>query len=200
MNNVEMNEKKCMHNYTHICWSSVISGSLVAIGLVFLFCLLTEGLGLTSATRTEGSTEILVFAVLAWLFVGSYVVFFMSGYVTGKIARTHCERSCHGLLYGFMSWALAIIVCIMLVTPMTQSKNILMIKTTTQSEVIATPNEQQSNNNEIMTPATQHEVHKVGLATLAAFLIFFAGALGSSLGGYYAIQYHRKEDEQVRKM
>jgi len=197
-----MNEKKCAYSHTHICWSSIISGSLVAIGLVFLFCLLTEGLGLSSATRTEGGTEILVFAVLAWLFVGSYVVFFISGYVTGKVARPHCEHSCHGLLYGFMSWALAIIVSIMLVTPMTQSKSILMIKTT-QAEVITTPNEQQSNNNnnnELMTPATQQEVHKVGLATLAAFLVFAAGALGSSLGGYYAIQYYKKEDDQIRRV
>ena len=101
-----------------------------------------------------------------------------------------------------MSWALAIIVSIMLVTPMTQSKSILMIKTT-QAEVITTPNEQQSNNNnnnELMTPATQQEVHKVGLATLAAFLVFAAGALGSSLGGYYAIQYYKKEDDQIRRV
>lgn len=41
---------------------------------------------------------------------------------------------------------------------------------------------------------TQHTIQKIGFADLAIFLVFFSGALGSTVGGFYAKKYEKKKE------
>lgn len=195
-----------------ISWSAIISGSVVGIGLCFLFHLLTSGIGLTSMTQTVGGTQVLVAAVLLWLYLGNYLIFFISGWVTGKLARRHCSHACTGLLYGFMAWAVALIISMALFAQVSSQNTIeifpSMNSVTLENRTLGArasgaaavvPPESANKKAVIVDHNTQDVIQKVGVVNLAIFLVFFSGALGGAIGGYYALRYGKdKCDNDTR--
>lgn len=101
-------------------WTAIIAGAFVAVGLLFLLELFGIGLDVTaySAAGAPGTTE----AAKAFGF-GSYIIIvvagmiamFIAGYVSGIIGRPTCTSGCHGIVYGFVTWCLALILSFLLV-------------------------------------------------------------------------------------
>lgn len=176
-----------------ISWSAIISGAVVGVGLCFLFHLLTSGIGLSAMTKTVGGTQVLVASVLLWLYLGNYFIFFLSGWVTGKLARPYCSHPCTGLLYGFMAWSLTLIFSMVLFAHVSDKSTIEIIPSmhsTTMEERMVMANPDTSNKKAtVIDNDTQEAIQKVGIANLAIFLVFLSGALGGAIGSYYALRY-----------
>jgi hypothetical protein len=171
----------------YIYWNAIIAGAIVAVGITVLFNLLTIGVGFALFNRTPGSMMALTFATVGWMVVGSYMTLFIAGWVSGRLI--HNEYSFHlsnGMLHGFATWSLYLIICILLLSLMTQSVSATILK----SFFINLSMESTTAQN-----ATSPDVHKLGYATLVTFSIFFFGAVGSCIGAACGIHESRKYHE-----
>jgi hypothetical protein len=141
------NETNVYQKHSSICWNAIIAGTIVAVGLLFLFNVLSLGIGLSSLTSTKGGVEILALSAFIWVFIGTYVIFFLSANVTGKLAHVSFCNSCtgsssccnenkeshlfctthgYGMLYGFMTWSLATLLGLILISNFTGPQKVLV--------------------------------------------------------------------------
>jgi len=208
MHNNECIQHDChcdCHTTSRISWSAIIAGAILAVGLSFLFHLLTVGIGLSSVTRTEKGIEILVISILAWSFVGSYIIYFISGWVAGDIARPHCASPWKGMFYGFLVWALALLISTIFMTQITGltssvlKTSVVRVETASAVSVNAPAarkayNPHNPSNPNVINEEAKEVAEGTGIASLAAFVLFLAGALGGTFGGYYGLKYYRKGD------
>ena len=177
----------------HVSWTAIFGGAFAAIGLLFLFNLLSLGLGLTTPTFLNQDMTTLAIPAFIWLFVGGYIILFVAGWVTGKIARHHLEKPCAGFLHGFLAWSLALIISVLVIMPLAPSSSGMLPKNTPLVNIIATENV--SAKDKVVIVETQKMQQKVGVATLSTFFIFLAGALGCSFGAYFAMKCRRSDTE-----
>jgi hypothetical protein len=204
---MDTTEHGSCHKVKH-SWSAVFAGALVGTGLAFLFNLLSLGIGLTSTTQTVRGVETLAIVGLIWLFIGSYIIFFIAGWVTGKIIRKFTMSPRSGALHGFVTWVLALLISVFLMGQISKSSPTIITAMHTDHSSMTSPTATETYNNMpsnphaiAVTPATEMALHTAGIATLSTFFIIFAGALGSTLGGFYAIKYYdrRKEGGEFNK-
>lgn len=98
-----------------ISWSAVFAGALVATGLGFLLHLFTTGLGLSSVTTDSAGMTSLAIGGFIWLLVTGYFSMFIAGWVSGILAQASAQSHA-GLLHGFTTWCIALIISIILAT------------------------------------------------------------------------------------
>lgn len=205
MNNNQCGTSGCnceCHKGCSISWGAVLAGAFVAVGLSFLFHLLTLGIGLSSVTTSERGMEALAFGVLIWALVGGYLVFFCSGWIAGALGRSCCTHPCQGLIYGFLVWVLAMLISATMMTKITESTS-AMAKGNSVITIMSENNNSNTNattSTNVQNPAAKKNnpeeeaamenqakemIHTTGIASLATFFLFLVGALGASFGGYY---------------
>lgn len=173
------------HKCKHLSWYAVWVGALVALGLTFLFNLLTLGLGLSLYTVNEQGMQTIRWGVLAWMFVGSYILLFISGWSAGKqICNGFSFHPCNGILHGFMSWVLYLMISVFLFSFFIEAATTALTKNAFINITLG-----QGTSQGINTPVPNQEaVQNVGIATLSTFLLFAIGALGSCIGAYCGIR------------
>jgi hypothetical protein len=172
MQNTECRDHGChceCHTGGKVRWGGVVAGALVAVGLSFLFHLLTIGIGFTG--------------MLIWSLVGSFVIFFFSGSIAGRAASAHCERCCGGIVPGFLVWCLALLISIAMMTQIAEAVNAL-VKAQPVITIVA----------ETAGHAVEAAVHQTGILSLSTFALFVAGALGAALGGCCGAKRCRKAE------
>lgn len=160
------------------CLKSVFAGALVAVGLTFLFNLLTLGLGFSLFTPHEAGKVTLGFAGIAWMLVGSYIILFIPGWVAGRlVAHQDSSHVCCGFLHGFSTWCLYLIMSWVLLFFMKDPLSAAMMKSFFINLVPETTNPQ---------------INELGYAGLITFAIFLMGALGATIGGACGIKACKK--------
>lgn len=163
-----------------ISWHAVITGALVALGLTFLFNLLTTGLSLSMFTSNEQDMQAIGFIGFAWLLIGGYILLFLAGWVTGRLIHPcYSLHRCNGALHGFVMWSIYLILSILLLSNMTEASIALLRASFSTLAVDPAVNVVQ-------------ETRNAGLSTIASFLILLAGAIGASIGAYYGIGESKK--------
>ena len=195
------------HGHFHLCsmrclsWSAIIFGSLVAISLSALFNLFSLSIGLSAFPVTPEGKE----QFAAWGFAGlvliAIVTMFVSGWVTGYLARSYCFKRKMGELYGFGAWALAFVVTVMLASQVgtfLNQKGYMIDRNFTSfqlSHQLANEVNQaaSSASQETTTPEAKEAATTLGIASFATFFILFIGALSASFGGRLGICYKRAE-------
>ncbi len=186
-------------------WKAVLVGALVGFGLIFLFNLLTVAGGLSIYTRTEKGLEVLVSLAYLWTLVGSFLMLFIAGVVTSMILwHYQSSDTGHYMVHGFVTWVLYILISLAFIahlneaTIVTLPQNFLNVSTTTLDTTDATatvnsatssPVTSNSSNKGNIDVATQKEVHKIGLATLGAFFIFFVEVIGCCFGAHCGMEH-----------
>lgn len=188
------------HCSRKLSWKAIMAGALVAVGLTFLFNVLTVGLNLSLFTHNENGQDILVFATLAWMVAGGYMILFLSGWIAGKQRCCGCYgdsfHATSGFLHGFLVWTVYLIIAVVLISLLADTPTMLYIQKAFFN--ITLPNVMSgtlSAENAVAAAQNVQTVNKLGLGTLSTFLIFFMGALGASLGGYCGT----KHSEHCRK-
>lgn len=187
-----------------VSWSAIISGALVGIGLTFLLNLFCVAIGLAVVTtNTEGVTSLAIGGFIG-LLISIIVAMFSAGSVAGYLARPYCFKRHLGILYGFLAWCLALVLGVLLAGSMTEFSTSYRnyvnngpdaVRVVNNNVTPAVTSTTRGNATTEVTVNAQKVVNNVGYAAFLVFVLFFIGALSSSLGGYCGMTCRCKHDD-----
>ncbi|MCE0723243.1 MULTISPECIES: hypothetical protein [Legionella] len=187
---------------THLHWPAIIAGAFVGVGLGFLLNIFSMAIGLSAySSGSNGATAVAIGGVLG-LLIGVIVSMGAAGFVAGYLARFY-NCYCHaGVLYGFITWSLALILSALLIIPMTHyvsfhEENLAPALASTQMSaadvnVSLTP-QQNALAGKIMNANPKH----LAWSGWILFILFFLGALSSCISACYGMCCKKEEREQV---
>lgn len=189
------------HKY-HYCikkpsWTAVFVGALVGVGISFLLNLFSIAISLSALKTTAGVSSIAIGGLIG-IAIGTIASMFVGGWTAGYLGRPYCVKRNLGVLYGFTTWCIALLITILVSVP-----SIKYMKLYTN--FISNPASLSVAN---MMPAaapdstnpTQQAVVVNNITTLAsgAFIIFvlmFLGAFSSCIGGHCGMTHRCKETD-----
>jgi hypothetical protein len=175
-----------------ISWSAIIIGAFVGIGLGFLLNLFSIAIGLSLIKTAQDGVVTLAIGGFIGLLIGVIASMFTAGFAAGYVARPYCTKNL-GVVYGFVSWCLALILAMMLTTHLTQhvsaytnfvTKPSLEITSTNKATTAAVTETKKANSPAVTINSQNVTTQALGMTAFLIFVLFSAGALASSLGGY----------------
>ncbi len=196
------------HEHSEICfkkrvsWTAIIVGALIGIGLAFLLDLFSVAIGLSFVTTSKEGMMTLAIGGLVGLLIGTIASMFVAGFASGYLGRAYCIKRNLGVLYGFTTWCLALILTALLATNLTRYvsfysdfvSNPTMVvsiedkhmemntsKLSTTTKPSTTTN---SSSTAMMSSQTQKVANTLGISSFIIFVLFFVGALSSCFGGH----------------
>ncbi|MBA2711465.1 MAG: hypothetical protein H0U57_12855 [Tatlockia sp.] len=195
-------------NYSdkRISWSAIVIGALIALGLSFLLNLFSMAIGL-SAYSADGpgndSGEAIALGGLIGLLIGTIASMLAAGYAAGYLGRLFCPRRNLGILYGFSTWTLSLVLAAVIAVPLAN-----MVKNTTHGSAPAAsvqPTKSTSADDvSVQTKSsgagdTQAANVKAPAKTMAwglfsMFTLFFLGAVACCLGAHWGMSCKREDD------
>lgn len=174
----------------YISWSALSAGAIAGVGLNFLMNLLALGLGLAIFSVSSSGETLFSMWGFGCFIICALCSMFITGWVAGKLTPRVLKSRAWGLLYGFLSWSLLLIFTIILITNFIQytafhsnfTSNLVEIKLKHSSAMLTGTKAHALSNSPL---SFNIETHKkvITLNALLTFLLFFIGAISSSLGG-----------------
>lgn len=173
------------HPHKFLCWKAIFAGAIFAVGITFLFNLLTVGLGLSLYTESPDGKLAFTFAGVAWIMVGSYITLFIAGWIAGRlVSDQHSFHLANGMFHGFMAWSLYLIISVVLISLITDVVSGAMLK----SFFIDLSHQHTSGGVASQVHVPSEQANKLGHAGLVTFFIFLLGALGACIGASCGIK------------
>lgn len=204
-----------------LVWGAIIAGALVAFGLTFLLQLFDKALGIQIfRTASEGAAEGMIWGGFIASIIGIVVTMFFAGWVSGHVAKYHIYNNNffsgypfarhYGLLYGFLTWCLALILSLAFMTHMSahphyfhgsantglsvvgmtthQAASEMTEDNTQKNDSAATTanNDNATNDKDENTDNNMPDINPspMALSLFLTFILFFLGAIASCFGGY----------------
>jgi hypothetical protein len=189
---IHENEYCLKNNASHLCWSAIFAGAFVGIGLGFLLHLFSVAIGLSAySSGTDTGAQTILIGGMLGLLIGVIVSMGAAGYVAGYLGRLkHCY--CHGgIIYGFVTWSMALVLSAVLIIPLTHYMsfykyslaNTVVAKTST-SQNMSSQAQQGNSATPLEDKATPKELAWSGWIM---FVLFFIGAFASCLGACFGM-------------
>lgn len=190
----EHSKKYCHSKY--ISWSAIIIGAFVAIGLSFLLNVFGLAISLSAFTTNAGATTLAVGGFIGML-IGTIASMFVAGWVAGYLSRFFCFHRNLGVLYGFATWCLALILTLLLASSASHfisaryyslsdpTGNIVHVTDNASAPIVSQQTTAHSNSNINNTQTTVNAPKALALSLFIMFILFFIGALSSCFGGYF---------------
>lgn len=191
-------------NMIRINWAAIFAGALVGVGLGFLLNIFSMAIGLSAYTSGPDGANVIAIGGVLGLLIGVIASMGTAGFVAGYLGRFyHCY--CHaGVIYGFVTWSLALLLSALLVIPMSHyatfyEKNLNPHLTPTQ--ISATETSDKLTHQENVPPKKAMNITPEHLAWSGwiLFIIFFLGAFSSSLGACYGMCCKCEKEEKEEK-
>lgn len=186
-----------------ISWSAVLAGALVGIGLSFLFNLFSVSIGLSVVSTGKTGLIILGVGGFVGLLIGTIIAMFLSGLTAGYLGRNYSPKRNLGVVYGFASWALALIITILLSAHIGQFISSYSDFISNPSTIVVT----QNNNHPAVDVKSSPQAPKsliyvnpekvannLGLVAFVVFILFFIGAVSSCFGGHFGMKAKDNDD------
>ncbi|MCP0913227.1 MULTISPECIES: hypothetical protein [Legionella] len=98
------------HFFKRISWTAVFVGALVGVGLGFLLNLFGVAIGLGAFSVNDNGGLVLTIGGLLGLIIATVVSMVAAGYAAGYLGRYYTPKRNYGILYGFVTWSLALIL------------------------------------------------------------------------------------------
>lgn len=196
-----------IHKHCCFSWTGIWVGALIAVGLSFLLNLFSASIGLSFVKTSAAGVATLAIGGFIGLLIGIVVTMFIAGWIGGHLAQraTGVGSSCMGVLYGFATWCVALVLAVLLAMPMGRYMLSYTSVVTSSADVAATDRRAMTDNtastadtdrDSVKGKSAKGDATKVDPATVAAanrfgniafliFVLFFVGALSSCVGGYY---------------
>lgn len=185
MDNRMMHPKDCHC----ISWKPIFAGALTAIGLSFLLNLFSVAIGLTAYTTNSDGVETMVLGGLLGTAIGIIASMFAAGWVSGYLAQRHCTKKNVGCMYGFLTWCVALILSIFLMSHAVEYVAFYSHFISGSMGNIST-----EPMNQVAKTVSEMNTESVVVSTFILFVLFFLSAFACSLGGYCGMQHVCKED------
>ncbi len=183
------------HRWPCMSWSAIFAGAFVGMGLGFLLHLYGIAIGLSAYSATaEGATMIAIGGVIG-LLLGVIVSMGLAGFVAGYLGRYH-HCACHGgIVYGFLTWSMALLLSATFIVPLTYyvtaythdlAPGIEITKPImhAMSDDVATNHEAKAphKNKLLAVKTTPTDNEALTWSAWIVFGMFFIGALSSCIG------------------
>ena len=197
--NIIMTETHCAHTTPRICWSAIFIGAIVGVGLGFLLHLFAMAIGLSAYSSSSDGTYALAIGGVLGLLIGTIASMAAAGYVTGYLGGFHYSNIKWGVIYGFVTWSLALVLAAFLTVPMGSYLSLSTQALTNPNPVQVVDgslgNTQVSAEARNTTGDGQVKVTTPDLAMSAWILfgMFFIGALSTCIGACCGIACKRDE-------
>jgi hypothetical protein len=177
-----------------IAWSAIIVGALASIGLSFLLNLFNIAIGLTAISTDLTGHKALAIGGFIGLLIGAIATMFFSGWLAGYLARPTYRRCNLGGIYGFAAWCLGLLLTILTASSVGHfihsSTVVLSDPTAATTEVYINQNRnapavQMAPDDNTLTVNPAKIAKGLGVSAFLVFIIFFIGAVSSTIGGYW---------------
>ena len=186
-------------NTVHLRWSAIFAGAFVGIGLVFLLNIFGLAIGLSAYSAGANGSTTLAVGGLIGVAIGVIASMGSAGYVTGYLSRfQHCFCH-HGVIYGFLTWAMGLILAALLFIPLsfyvtfyqdTLSPNPLGVSSAIGSgNTVSTP---ATANEQIVAPGSE-TAKNLAYSGWILFGLFFLGAFSSCIGACGALRCNERD-------
>lgn len=198
-------ETGCEHHHHHprLSWSAIFAGAFVGVGLGFLLHLFGIAIGLSAYSSTPDGATAIAIGGLVGILIGVIASMGVAGFVAGYLGRFHyCH--CHGgVIYGFVTWSIALFLSAIFIIPLTHyisiyTRELAPTVVVTKSVVQEADD---STENDVSSPAVKKQVATKQPTTQDAlvwsawivFILFFIGALCSCIGACCGMSCKRHE-------
>lgn len=182
--------------YKCLSWSSIIVAALVGIGLSFLLNVFAVSIGLAAFKTTGTGVNAMAVGGFIGLLIGVIATMFVMGWVAGYLGKKYSCNRRHGVLYGFASWCLALILTVILASHATRfistyyqalyTPQTGIVKMLNQRPSVVMVTQDTANDaSKATTTVNTADTTTMGLALFLAFVLFFVGAVSSCFGGYF---------------
>ncbi|MEO8401124.1 MAG: hypothetical protein ABI597_04915 [Gammaproteobacteria bacterium] len=176
-----------------ISWSAILVGALIGIGLSFLLNLFSVAIGLSLVSTTKEGIATLAIGGFIGLLISTIVSMFVAGTAAGYLGRAICVKRNLGVLYGFTTWCLALILTVLLTSQMGQYVTNYSALVTHPTTVLVTPEVDSpklsvQEKSTVVAVDAQHATNILGMSTFLIFILFFVGALASCFGGHFGME------------
>ncbi len=203
---VILKEECRTHNHGHfkrLSWTAVFVGALVGVGLGFLLNLFCIAIGVSAFTLNSTGASALAIGGLIALLIGVVASMLVAGYAAGFLGRMYCPKRNMGILYGFSTWTVALILSALVAIPLShytaayvdalEGKS-LVITQNDKVDIKANVDQNPSSPRDNQTAKTV-DVTPGHLATGAfiLFVMFFVGALSSCIGACWGMTCCRED-------
>ncbi|WP_051555261.1 hypothetical protein [Legionella fairfieldensis] len=193
--------------HSRVSWSAVFSGAFVGLGLGFLLHLFGMAISLSAynAPSAGAATTIAVGGLLG-LLIGTIASMGAAGFVAGYLGRFFHHSHCGGVLYGFLTWTMALLLAAIFAIPLAQhtsaySKTLapkVVVSDSMPQKIDVTTEKNTSPSTTVSDKTDQPVVVKVSSDTLTGsswiiFTLFFIGALSSCIGACLGMKCKRNE-------
>lgn len=192
---------QCYH-YPHkrICWTAIIVGSLIGLGLSFLLNLFGVAIGLSAiSVGDNGGVSIAIGGFLGFI-IAIIASMATAGYAAGYLGRHYCPQRNLGILYGFTTWSVALVLSAALMGTVSNyshtmaNSNLVVTEDTAHYNVSnqadTVPYERTSSQTNTKVEAASGHLAQ---GAFMLFGLFFIGAFSACVGACYGMRC-QKED------
>ncbi|MDP3559900.1 MAG: hypothetical protein Q8R79_06110 [Legionellaceae bacterium] len=191
-----------MHPFKRISWTAIFVGALVGVGLGFLLHLFSISIGLSVVSiNKEGSMALAIGGFIGVLIavIASMVV---AGYAAGYLGRNYCPRRNLGILYGFTTWSVALLLSAAVMTHVNHYVSEYTHTIAGSSMVVSldehgvsavtTPTTHSVSKNQAITPVVISHGN-LACGAFLIFVLFFVGAVSTCFGACWAMTCQRED-------
>ncbi|MDP1604894.1 MAG: hypothetical protein Q8M03_16710 [Legionella sp.] len=202
--NISTHEEHChLHGFKRISWTAIFIGALTAVGLGFLLNLFGVAIGLSAINMNSDGGTALAWGGLIGILIGIIVSMVVAGYVAGYLGRLYCPQRNLGILYGFITWTVALILSAVVTASLSQyissysnnvATSVVVSQNNTNTVVVETP----AADNDATTDAKPAAKVATTPGHLAAgvfmiFALFFIGAISACVGACWGMTCRRAD-------
>lgn len=192
-----------VHPFKSILWTAILAGALVGVGLGFLLNLFGIAIGLSAFTLNNGAYALAIGGLLGIL-IGIIASMLAAGYTAGYLGRLYNPNKKLGILYGFLTWTLSLLLGAVLAAhtsdyfgSYTRNNVNGPISVSTQNNK-ATPTANIQSTGSPTNPALNVHIdaapkHLAWTAFLI-FALFFIGAISTCIGASWGMSCCHKEE------
>ena len=189
-------------NNIHIHWTAIFAGAFIGVGLGFLLNIFSMAIGLSAYTATQDGANVIAIGGVAGLLIGVIASMGVAGFVAGYLARFyHCY--CHGgVIYGFVTWTLALMLSVLLIIPMSHyvsfyERNLNPNLVPTQISAAKGDSTVTQRNIPAKTEINASTKHQA-MGGWILFIMFFLGAFSTCIGACCGMRCKcEKEEKEV---
>jgi hypothetical protein len=189
-------------HYRRISWSAILVGALVGIGISFLLHIFSMAIGLSIVRMDPAGIQSLAVGGFIGLLIGTVVAMYAGGFVAGCLGKSYCPKRNLGVLYGFTTWCVALVLVAFMAMPLGRYVSMYsrfianpqgMVVSVPMGPKMMMPKMVQQdgagpvNSAVVMNPMSTRSIHELGMGSLLVFVLFFVGALSSCFGGHYGM-------------
>ncbi|KTC65073.1 Uncharacterised protein (plasmid) [Legionella adelaidensis] len=188
----------CFH-FKRISWSAIFVGALIAIGLGFLLNLFGMAIGITALNMDDNGAFMVSVGGLIAILIGVIVSMLVAGYAAGYLGRLYCPQRNLGILYGFATWSLALLLSAILAAYAADYVANYTSNLTNTSVVGSnsdnTASLQTTNTDQNQKPAANVKASPGTLAwgAFIVFALFFIGAFSCCVGALWGMSCRRDD-------